>query len=434
MDNLKPASGRPTVVIIGGGFGGLNAAKKLKRADADVILLDRHNYHTFQPLLYQVATGEIEADAVGFPIRRMFHGQKNFNFKLADVSKIDPANNVVNTNIGDIKYDYLVIATGSNTNFFGNQEIEHFTMPMKNIAEALNIRSLIIQNLELAAVTVDEAERKSLLTFVVVGGGPTGVELAGSLAEFRHNILCDDYPQINKDEMQIYVVEGKPKLIAAMSEKASSKAKEYLTKFGVVTYNGVHVKSYNGEILTIDDGKVINTRNVFWAAGVKGETPAGIAPEAVMKGGRIQTDEISRVKGYQNVFAIGDVGAMITPDLPNGLPGVAPAAIQTGAHVAKNIIHLIKGEPTEPFKYFDKGTLATVGRNKAVADIAKFHFTGVFAWLVWAFVHIMTLAGFSNKLIVFFSWFINYFTRTNDNRIIVRRFDNKTMMTDPIAK
>lgn len=422
------------VVIIGGGFGGTNLAKQLKNKDVEIVMVDKHNYHTFQPLLYQVAMGAIESDAVGFPIRRIFTGHKNFSFHMAEVQKINADINTITTNLGDIHYDYLVVATGANTNFFGNKEIEHHTMPMKNIPEALNIRSLILQNLEKAAVTRDLEERAALLTFVVVGGGPTGAELSGALAEMQKHMLCKDFPDLKPEDMKVYLAEGKPKLIASMSEQASVKAKEFLTEMGVIIYNEVHVTSYNGDELVIDNGITIKTRNVFWAAGVKGEVPDGIPQEAVVKGGRIQTDEVSRVKGYQNIFAIGDVAAMITPDSPNGHPGVAPVAIQQGAHLAKNIVRLIKGEKPEPFKYHDKGSLATIGRNRAVADLGKLRFQGFFAWLIWLFVHVLSLAGFSNKLIVFTNWIINYFTKNTDNRLIIRYFDTETMMTEPKAK
>lgn len=431
---LGKTSGKPRVVIIGGGFGGVNLAKQLKNKEVEIVMVDKHNYHTFQPLLYQVAMGAIESDAVGFPIRRIFTGHKNFSFHMAEVQKINTDVNTITTSLGDIHYDYLVVATGANTNFFGNKEIEHYTMPMKNIPEALNIRSLILQNLEKAAVTKDLAEREALLTFVVVGGGPTGAELSGALAEMQRYMLCKDFPDLRPEDMKVYLAEGKPKLIASMSEQASIKAKKFLADMGVIIYNEVHVTSYNGDELKIDNGVTIKTRNVFWAAGVKGEVPDGIPQEAVVKGGRIQTDEISRVKGYQNVFAIGDVAAMITPHSPNGHPGVAPVAIQQGGHLAKNIIHLIKGETPEPFKYHDKGSLATIGRNRAVADLGKLRFQGFFAWLIWLFVHILSLAGFSNKLIVFTNWIINYFTKNTDNRLIIRYFNNETMMTEPTAK
>jgi len=431
---LGKTTGKPRVVIIGGGFGGVNLARKLKHTQVDVVMVDKHNYHTFQPLLYQVAIGAIESDAVAFPLRRIFTGQKGFSFHMTEVQQINPGLNTITTTLGDIHYDYLVVATGANSNFFGNKEIERNTMPMKNIPEALNIRSLILQNLEKAAVTTDLAERAALLTFVVVGGGPTGVELAGSLAEMRLNMLCKDYPDLRPEDMKVYLAEGKPKLIAAMSEQASVKAKEFLLDMGVIIYNDVHVTSYNGDQLVIDNGVNIKSRNVFWAAGVKGEVPAGIPQDVVVRGGRIQTDEISRIKGFQNIFAIGDVAAMITPESPEGHPGVAPVAIQQGGHLAKNIIHLVKGEHTEPFKYHDKGSLATIGRNRAVADLGKIRFQGFFAWFVWLFVHIMSLAGFSNKLVVFCNWLINYFTKNTDNRLIIRYYDTETKMVDPIAK
>jgi NADH dehydrogenase len=424
----------PRVVIIGGGFGGIQLAKSLKKAPVKVMMLDKHNYHTFQPLLYQVAMGAIPADSIGFPLRRIFTDQDNFRFFLADVKKINPESNTVTTDIGDIDYDYLVIATGSNTNFFGNKEIEHFSMPMKNIPEALNLRSLILQNLEKALVTKTYNEREALMTFVVVGGGPTGVELSGALAEMRQLILMKDYHGLKKQHMKVYLVEGKDKLLAAMSATASKKAKQYLSEKSVTIYNGVHVQSYDGYELKIDDGKVINTRNVFWAAGVKGEVPGGIPEQEITRGNRILTDNISRVNGFENIFAIGDVAAMITPDMPNGLPGVAPAAIQQGQHLAKNLVHMIKGEPTVPFKYFDKGSLATIGRNQAVADLGKLHLYGFIAWLLWGVVHIMSLAGFNNKVGVFLTWSFNYLKRNSDNRLVVRYFNTETRMTEPEAK
>jgi len=425
---------RPRVVIVGGGFGGLALATALKKAPVDVLMLDKHNYHTFQPLLYQVAIGSIAADSIAFPIRRIFTKYENFSFSMAEVEKINPENNTLTTSIGEICYDYLVIATGSNTNFFGNKEIEHFAMPMKNIPEALNIRSLVLQNLETALVTTDMREKFALMTYVVVGGGPTGVELSGALAEMRHLILEKDYHGLSKYDLRIYLVEGKDRLLAAMSQKASAKAKQALTDSGVTIYNSAHVQSYDGFYLAIDNGKTIKTRNVLWAAGVKGEMPDGMPAESVTKGNRLQVDEINRVKGYNNIFAIGDVAAMITPETPNGHPGVAPAAIQQGRHLAKNLVHLVKGEPTVPFKYHDKGSLATIGRNQAVADLGKFHLSGFIGWLLWGVVHLMSLAGFTNKGMVFFSWVINYFNKNSDNRLVVRYFNTETRLTEVEAK
>lgn len=434
MDLTTTTPGVPRIVIIGGGFGGIQVAKNLKNTPVEVILLDKHNYHTFQPLLYQVAMGAIEGDSVAFPLRRIFAGQKNFTFYMAEVNKINPETNLLNTSIGDIKYDYLVLATGANTNFFGSEEIEHHTMPMKNLPEALNLRALILQNLEKALVTTDKQEKQALLTFVVVGGGPTGVELSGALAEMRQHILCRDYPGLCLEDMKVYLAEGKSELLAAMSEGASKKAKQFLVDLGVTVYNSVHVTSYNGDILTIDNGMIIKTRNVFWAAGVRGEIPAGMANAPLTRGTRIKTDEISRVEGYANIFAIGDVAAMITDETPEGLPGVAPVAMQQGKHLAKNLLAIISGNAAEPFKYVNKGTMATVGRNRAVADLGKVHFQGFFAWIMWMFVHLLSLAGFSNKLIVFCSWAINYISKNSDNRLIVRGFNTESMKVDEASK
>ena len=395
------------------------------------MLLDKHNYHTFQPLLYQVAMGYIEADSIAFPLRRIFGKQKNFTFNLADVKKINPEKNTITADIGEIAYDYLVIATGADTNFFGNKQIEHFAMPMKNVGEALNIRSFMLQNLEKAVIQTDPEERDALLTFVVVGGGPTGVELSGALAEIRNHVLTDDYPSLSKEDMKVYLVEGKPVVLGAMSSHASDSAYDALKKMGLTIYNSVHVTEYDGSEAKISDGKVIRTRNVFWAAGVTGLYPWGLEKGTIARGNRIQTDEINRVVGYENIFAIGDVSAMITAQYPNGLPGMAQPAIQTGQHLAKNIMHLINNEPTEPFKYFDKGSLATIGQNKAVADIWKLHFHGFVAWIIWMFVHLMSLVGFTNKLSVMANWMLKYLTHNTDDRLIVRFFDTKTRMADP---
>ncbi|HEY0246237.1 MAG TPA: FAD-dependent oxidoreductase, partial [Mucilaginibacter sp.] len=312
MDNKQNSRTKPRVVIIGGGFAGIQLAKKLKKAPVDILMLDKHNYHTFQPLLYQVAMGAIAADSIAFPIRRIFTYQDNFSFHLAYVKQINPESNTVTTNIGDIHYDYLVVATGSNTNFFGNKEIEHFSMPMKNVPEALNLRGLVLQHLEKATVATNIEERAALMTFVVVGGGPTGVELSGALGEMRKLVLMKDYHGLSKQDMKVFLIEGKDRLLAAMSDEASKKAKQYLSANDVMIYNSVHVQSYDGLELKIDDGMMIKTRNVFWAAGVMGEVPQGIPAATIARGSRIQTDEINRVKGYENIFAIGDVSAIIS--------------------------------------------------------------------------------------------------------------------------
>jgi len=424
----------PRVVIVGGGFAGLELAKHLKDEAVEVVLIDRHNYHTFQPLLYQVATGALEAETIAFPIRRVFQKHKNLNFRLADVLKINPEKNSIDTTIGEITYDFLVLATGATTNFFGDKTLEHFTMGMKSIPEALNLRSMILQSLESAVTEKDPVELEELMTFVIVGGGPTGVELAGALAEFKNHILTNDYPTLNAKSMRVFMVESKPKVLGVMSDVASAKAKEYLEELGVVIYNSVRVKSFDGESLLINNGQVIKTRNVLWAAGVTGDFPAGISEDKIVGGHRIQTDEINRIKGYNNIFAIGDVAAVITEETPNGHPGVAQVAIQQGRQLADNLLAIIQGKETKPFKYNDRGSMATIGRNKAVADLGKFKTQGFRAWLLWCFVHLFSLIGTKNKMVVFLGWIGKYFSYNSANRIIVRPFSRELMREDTAAK
>jgi NADH dehydrogenase len=426
MDTHKKSK-FPLVVIIGGGFGGLQVAKQLADKPVDVLMLDKHNYHTFQPLLYQVATGSLESESIAFSLRKNFAEQKNFRFRIAEVSGIDTEKNIVNTDTGDIAYDYLVIATGSTTNFFGNKEIERFAMPMKSIPEALNLRYLILQNLEEASLKATREEKEPYLAFVLVGAGPTGVELAGALAELRNHILTRDYPDLEKNHMKVYLVDFLPKVLGPFSDQGSAAAKTFLTDMGVEVLLNVKVESYDGEEIKFEGGKSIRTKNVIWSAGVMGVIPDGIAKENIERGNRISVDTINRVKGLDNVFAIGDVAAMITDDNPKGHPGVAQVAIQQGQHVGKNIIRLVKGEPTEPFKYNDKGSLATIGRNKAIADLGKIRFQGFFAWLIWMFVHLISLLGFRNKVIVFINWIGSYFTYNGGSRLIIRRFEKEEL-------
>ncbi len=424
----------PRVIIIGGGFGGLELAKHLRDERVEVVLVDRHNYHTFQPLLYQVATGGLEAETIAFPIRRVFQYHKNLNFRLADVLKINPEKNSIDTTLGEMTYDYLVLATGATTNFFGDKQLEHFTMGMKSVPEALNVRSMILQSLETAVTEQDPVEKEELMTFVIVGGGPTGVELAGALAEFQIHILKKDYPTLNPKEMRVFLVESKPEVLAVMSPEASAKAKEYLENFGVVVYNGVRVKSFDGETLIINNGTIIKTRNVLWAAGVTGEFPEGITADKIVAGHRIATDDMNRVIGCSNIFAIGDVAAVITPDTPNGHPGVAQVAIQQGKHLAKNLLALVEGKETTPFKYKDLGSMATVGRNKAVADLGKWKTQGFRAWVLWCFVHLFSLVGGRNRLMVFMGWIGKYFTYNSSTRLIIRPFNRELMREDTAAK
>lgn len=424
----------PKIVIVGGGFGGIELTKRLKNKEVEVLMLDRHNYHTFQPLLYQVATGGLEADSIAFPLRKIFKNQKNFTFRVTDVEGVDPVRKIVHTSIGEISYDYLVIATGSDTNFFGQKEIEHFSMSMKTIPEALNLRSMILQNLEEALVVTDPMEKRSLLNFVIVGGGPTGVELSGSLAELKKHVLPKDYPELSIDDINVYLIEGSDELLGVMSDQASLKSKKFLEEMGVEVYTNLRVEKYDGKVIKLSDGRDIHTKNVLWSAGVKGAVLEGLPADAIARGNRIVVDEFNRVTGQENIFAIGDVAAQITPATPNGLPGVAPVAIQQGKQLASNIIHFMNNEKPEPFKYFDKGSMATVGRNKAVVDIGKIRFQGIFAWFVWMFVHLMSLVGFRNKLVTFVNWVWSYFSYDRGTRLIIRRFSRQSMTEDPMAK
>ncbi len=412
----------PKVVIIGGGFGGLETATALAGAPADVLMLDRHNYHTFQPLLYQVATGSLEAESIAFSLRKNFDNQKNFRFRIAQVLAVNAEENWIDTTIGPIPYDYLVIATGSTTNFFGNKDIELNSMPMKSIPEALNLRYLILQNLESAVLQPTREEREPYLNFVLVGAGPTGVELAGALAELKNHVLCKDYPELNRQEMKVYLVDFLPRVLGAMSEQSSQAAQAFLIKMGVEVLLNVKVQSYDGNTITFDGGKTIRTKNVIWSAGVMGVIPEGIDPGLVERGNRIRVDNILRVEGLSNVFAIGDVAAMITAETPKGHPGVAQTAIQMGRATGKNIARILEGETPIPFKYKDKGSLATIGRNKAVADLGKIRFKGFFAWLIWMFVHLISLLGFRKKVIVFTNWVGSYLSNNGGSRLIIRKY------------
>ena len=434
MDSQIPPVNFPKIVIVGGGFGGIQLAKNLKNKEVQVLMLDRHNYHTFQPLLYQVATGGLEADSIAFPLRKIFKDQRNFIFRNADVIKINAEQNTIETTIGNFDFDYLVLATGSDTNFFGSKEIEHYTMPMKTIPEALNLRSMLLQNLEESLIEKDPVKKSALLNFVVVGAGPTGVELSGALSELKRHVLKNDYPELNIEDVHIYLIEGSGVVLGPMSPQAQRSSKEFLEEMGVNVITSVTVVSYNGEVLKLSNDVSIVTKNVLWSAGVKGEYPEGLSKDQIVRGGRIKVDQFNKIEGFKNIFAIGDVAAMITEKTPLGHPGVAPVAIQQGKLLSKNLIKIINNGKPEPFKYFDQGSMATVGRNRAVVDIGKIRFQGVFAWFVWMFVHLMSLVGFRNKLVVFVNWAWSYFSFDRGTRLIIRKFNRESMKEDTSAK
>jgi NADH dehydrogenase len=422
-----PKTSEKRIVIIGGGFAGISLAKKLKDLEAQVVLIDRHNYHTFQPLLYQVSTSGLEPDSIAYPIRKVLKRLKNFHFRLASVETINPVTKEIQTDIGKLSYDYLVLATGTKTNFFGNENIEKYAMPMKTVPQALNIRSLMLQNFEKADDSENDEERKALLTFSIVGGGPTGVELAGAFAELKRNVFPKDYRHLNVDEMEIHLFEGGPRILGPMSEHASKKSNEFLEELGVKVHLNTIVSNYDGDVLTKADGETLKTKNLIWAAGVTGAAIDGFeSTKLVERIHRYKVNQFNQVEGYDAVFAIGDIGYMETADFPNGHPQVAQPAIQQGEHLAKNFDLLFQDKIMKPFTYFDKGTLATIGRNRAVADLGKLKFSGFFAWFIWMFVHLMALVGFRNKVVVFFNWAYNYINYDKAARLIVRPFKNNT--------
>lgn len=415
----------PRVVIIGCGFGGLQLAKSLKDAPVQVVLLDKNNYHTFQPLLYQVATAGLEADSIAYPIRKIFKGQSNFHFRWGEVLQIIPTENKVLTSIGELKYDYLVIATGSTTNFFGNSDFEKYAMPMKSVTESLNLRSLILQNFEKALLTEDVHEQEALMTFVIVGGGPTGVELAGAISELKRHVLPNDYPELDFRKMRVILVENGGEVLQAMNESNRLSAKQYLEELGCEVWLNTGLAKYDGNIAETKSGKQLRTLNLIWTAGIKGVVPAGIALESINARGRILVNDYCVVKGTTNLFAIGDVACMVSDQYPAGHPQVAPVAIQQGQLVAKNIIRTLKNELPKPFSYFDKGNMATVGRNRAVVEIKKFHFGGILGWLAWMALHLMLLVGFRNRVVVFVNWLWSYLSYDRNIRLIIRPFERK---------
>ncbi|WP_373055972.1 NAD(P)/FAD-dependent oxidoreductase [Zunongwangia sp. H14] len=425
-----PQSDLPRVVVIGGGFAGMALARKLLKEDVQMVLLDKHNYHTFQPLLYQVSTASLEPDSIAYPLRKITRDSKKCFFRLTEVSSISPEEQVVHTNIGDIVYDYLVIATGSKTNFFGNESIEKNGMWMKTVPQALNIRSLILENLEQAVITDDAEKRKALLNFVIVGAGPTGVELSGAIAELRNNIVPKDYPDINPEEMNIHLLEGLGRVLPPMSEEASKKADKFLKELGVHIHLNTMVENYDGHLVKTNTDLALKTETFIWSAGVTGAPVKGLNASAMVeKANRYEVNSFNQVKGYENIFAIGDIALMQSEEYPKGHPMVAQPAIQQGKHLAKNIKKLIKGEKLEPFDYYDKGTMATVGRNRAVVDMGKLKFGGFLAWFIWMFVHLWFLIGFRNRLVTFFNWVYNYINFDKAARLIVRPFKaNKEIM------
>ena len=416
------------LVIIGGGFGGLRLARKLSNKPGfDITLIDKFNYHQFQPLFYQVATAGLDASNISFPLRKVFQKSKNVRVRLAEVKQLNTTDKKVLTDVGEYEYDALVIATGADTNFFNNQQLADNAFPMKSTVEALQLRHRLLHNFEDALTTKDPKELQRLMTIVIVGGGPTGVELSGAIADMKRFVLPKDYPELDFDKMKIYLLEGTGKTLAAMSERSSSDSFRYLERLGVTVMTNTLLKEYDGQKILLQNGDIIDTAMVIWAAGIKGNVPDGISKELIVKGNRIKIDRYCRVNGFNNVFAIGDVACMDEPAWPNGHPQVAPVAMQQADMIAKNLRRIeMKSSDTllEEFVYNDKGSMATVGRNLAVVDVPKpgMHFGGFFAWMIWMGLHLMLILGVKNRFFVFSNWLYNYFTYDQNLRLIFKEF------------
>ncbi len=416
-----PETSQKKVIIIGAGFGGLQLAQHLADdSDFQVVLIDKNNYHQFQPLFYQVATAGLEPSAISFPLRLAFHNHPNVHVRVASVTKIMTEANTIETDLGELQYDYLVLAIGADTNFFGNQNIQERALPMKSVGEALGLRNRLLENFEKALVSDNQEDRVGLMNVVVVGGGPTGVEVSGTLAEMKIHVLPKDYPELDFDLMQIHIIESGAELLGPMSKNAQIKSKEYLEQLGVNVRLGTRVTDFDGKYVYINDGTTIRTNNLVWAAGVKANVIEGINPEVLARGGRMKVNRYSQVEGYQNIFALGDVAFMTEEKYPNGHPQVAQPAIQQGKLLAKNLRKLIRGNTLTEFFYKDLGSMATVGRNLAVVDLPFWRFQGFFAWLTWMFVHLMAIVGVKNKLLIFINWLWNYVTYDQSLRLIIR--------------
>lgn len=408
------------IVIVGGGFAGLNLAKRLVKTNYQVVLIDKNNYHQFQPLFYQVAMSGLEPSSIVFPLRKMFQKHKNIFIRVAKVNEIDTDSRYIHTELGTLDYDYLVLAIGADTNFFGNQHIAEKAIPMKSVSEALYLRNAVLDDFEKALVTTDFEKRQKLLDIVIVGGGPTGVEVAGALAEMKKYILPKDYPEMDCDEIDIFLLQGGDTLLKGMSENASEKSLKYLQDLGVKVQLNSRVTDFDGDYVYIKDGEKIPAKKVIWAAGITGNPMKGLPDESRCWGNRLRVNRLNQVQSFNNIFAIGDICYMEEPDYPKGHPQVAQVAIQQGKNLAKNFQLMEKGKPTKEFAYEDLGSMATIGRHLAVVDLPKWKMNGLFAWFIWLFVHLFQLMGVKNRLFVFINWVWNYVTYDQSLRLIIK--------------
>lgn len=421
-----PDTGQKRVVIVGGGFGGLTLARKLSKSNFQVVLIDKNNYHQFQPLFYQVAMAGLEPSSIVFPLRKVFQKSKNVFVRVTKVLAVVPERNEIETEIGRLRYDYLVLAIGADTNWYGNERVRTHAIPMKSVSEALYLRNSIFEDYE-KAVTADNAERRQrFLDIVIVGGGPTGVEVAGSLAEMKRHIVPKDYLDLNRDEINIHLVHGDPRLLNTMSAETSVAAEKFLKELGVQLWLDKVVTDYDGEIVRINDGSTIRADKVIWAAGVTGNTIEGLPKTSVVRGNRLKVNAFNQVEGTENIFAIGDIAWQTEEAWPNGHPQVAQVALQQAKCLAENLRRLYQGKTLEPFRYRDLGSMATIGRNRAVVDLPFWQFQGAFAWFVWLFVHLFSILGLKNKLFIFLNWVWNYLTYDQSLRLVIKPWRQNT--------
>jgi NADH dehydrogenase len=419
---MRTQNKRPRIAIVGCGFGGLTLAKELSKLNVEILLIDKNNYHTFQPLLYQVATGGLEADNIAHPVRKIFRKMDNVFFRMAEVKSVLKEEKILRTSIGDLSYDYLVLAVGSTNNYFNFEPVKENLLPLKSLTDAFNIRSQIMQNLERSLIIRNSLEQQEAVNVAIIGGGPAGLELAGAIAEMKKYVLPRDFPELDLSRMHIYLLEAYPRLLSVMSDEASKHAYKYLEKLGVIIKTSSQAKSYDGSQLILGNGESIKTDTVIWSAGVKPVMIPGIEQENYLAGNRIEVDAFNRIVGSNDIYAIGDVASNFSESHPKGLPMLAPVAIQQARHLAMNFKLLLSGNPLLPFAYKDKGVMATIGRKRAVVDLPKWKFQGLFAWFVWMFIHLMSLIGFRNRLRTFIDWSGSYFNYDKPLGIIIPEF------------
>ncbi|MDD6210761.1 MAG: NAD(P)/FAD-dependent oxidoreductase [Bacteroidales bacterium] len=419
ISNIPSRHGKKRIVIIGGGFAGIILARKLNERKFQVVLVDRFNFHQFQPLFYQVATAGLAPSAISFPLRKVFHKKKDLHYRMCEATRIVPEKNILETTIGEVSYDYLVIASGCTTNFYGNEQLRENTYPLKSTAEALSMRNHILLSLENAISAPNERERRKYMNFVIVGGGATGVELSGALSEMRRYAFPKDYPELDFGKMKIYLVEAASGLLTAFPPDLSASVEKHLKKMDVELLLNAAVTAYEGDKLTLSTGQTIETSTVIWVAGVTGNKIEGLKEDDWFKG-RIKVDGFNKVDGYDNIFAIGDIALMMNEEYPKGHPQVAQVAIQQATHLVKNLKAASEGKPFQPFIYKNKGSMATVGRNAAVVELGFLHLKGFPAWFLWCFVHLVTIMGMENKLNIFIHWMWSYFTNDQALRILVK--------------